>query len=62
MHGCVRSLNGDGAKDKIRNVTISIACITNKNKEISDIYELSKTAARIKKDCKEKEGSNYHIF
>jgi diguanylate cyclase (GGDEF)-like protein len=62
MHGCVRSRNGDGAKDKIRNVTISIACITNKNKEISDIYELSKTAARIKKDCKEKEGSNYHIF
>ena len=61
MHGCVRRQSGSGGRHKAQSVTISIACITNKDKDISDIYELSKTAARIKKDCKEKEGSNYAI-
>jgi hypothetical protein len=51
-----------GAGDeKVRNVSISIACITNKNEEIQDIYELSKLAASLKKECKEIEGSSYTI-
>ena len=61
QRGYVHSRARGAGDEKVGNVTISIACITNRNEEIQDIYELSKLAARLKKECKEIEGSSFTI-
>jgi diguanylate cyclase (GGDEF)-like protein len=61
-NGYVFANNRRGDAEEISNVTLSIACITNKEKYIEDIYELSKIAAQAKKDCKNVWDNHYVIY
>lgn len=60
--GYVFANNRRGDAEEISNVTLSIACITNKEKTVEDIYELSKIAAQAKKDCKNVWDNHYVIY
>lgn len=60
--GFVTVSNRRGKIEKFNNVTISIACITNRENKLSDIYELSKIAANAKKECKEVWDNHYVIY
>ncbi len=61
-NGYVEVKNRKGDIEKIDNVTLSIACVNNDNKEINDIYELSRIAAKVKKECKEVWSNHYVIY
>lgn len=60
--GYVKVSNRKGKVEKINNVTLSIACITNKDMKMDDIYELSKVAAEAKKECKEVRDNHFVIY
>jgi diguanylate cyclase (GGDEF)-like protein len=61
-NGHVMVKNRKGDIEKTNNVTLSIACVTNKDKKLDDIYELSKVAAKVKKECKEIWANHYAIY
>lgn len=51
--GYVIAKNRRGKEEKFGLVTLSIACITNKNRQYKDAIELSEYASKLKKECKE---------
>jgi diguanylate cyclase (GGDEF)-like protein len=57
---CINNRRGD--IEEVGNVTLSIACITNREKNLGDIYELSKIAAQAKRDCKNVSDNHYVIY
>lgn len=61
-NGYVTVKNRRGDVEKFNNVTLSIACVTSRDKKIVDVYELSKFAAKVKKECKEVWDNHYIIY
>ncbi|WP_312354273.1 GGDEF domain-containing protein [Aminipila sp.] len=55
--GYIISKNRSGFTEKFPIATLSIAAVTNKNREYTDLEELSKIIADTKKRCKQKAGN-----
>ena len=49
----ITAKNRFGQEEQYSLVTLSIACISNKNRTFNDIYELSEHASMMKKKCKQ---------
>ncbi len=58
--GFIISRNRKGVEECFPLISISIACLSNRN--FSSVYELGEAATRLKKKCKQLEGSNYLII
>lgn len=58
--GFIISRNRKGVEECFPLISISIACLSNRN--FSSVYELGESATRLKKKCKQLEGSNYLII
>ncbi len=52
-HGCVTAKNRHGEEEKYGLATLSIACITNRDRQFNNVYELSEYATKVKLRCKE---------
>jgi diguanylate cyclase (GGDEF)-like protein len=59
--GFILNRNRRGEEEHFGIISLSIAGICNRGKEFSDIYELTEYSSRIKKKCKEINGSCYLI-
>ncbi len=53
--------NRHGKVEEFGLMTLSIAGISNKERSFNDIYQLSEYSSRIKRKCKEKKCSSFHI-
>jgi EAL domain-containing protein (putative c-di-GMP-specific phosphodiesterase class I)/GGDEF domain-containing protein/CBS domain-containing protein len=53
--------NRHGTVEEFGLMTLSIAGVSNKERSFKDIYQLSEYSSRIKKKCKEKKCSCFHI-
>ena len=51
--GYVLAKNRHGVEERFSHATLSIAGVTNKNRQFHDVFELSEHATRLKKKCKE---------
>lgn len=51
--GFITAKNRHGVEERFGHVTLSIAGVTNKDKQFQDVFELSEYATKIKKKCKE---------
>ena len=58
--GFIIAKNRKGIEECFPLVSLSIACLYNRN--FSSVYELGEAATRLKKQCKQLEGSNYMII
>jgi hypothetical protein len=59
--GYVIARNRRGKEESFNLVTLSIACVTNKERKFKDVIELSEYASKVKERCKEIEDSCYII-
>ncbi|PRR84068.1 GGDEF domain-containing protein [Clostridium vincentii] len=60
-NGYITSHNRHGVVERFPLVSVSIAGVTNRNKEYQNVYEVAKESSCIKKECKQKNGSCYSI-
>jgi EAL domain-containing protein (putative c-di-GMP-specific phosphodiesterase class I)/GGDEF domain-containing protein/CBS domain-containing protein len=59
--GFIINRNRRGVEERFGLIGLSIAGICNRNRKYGDIYELAEHSSKIKKKCKEKNGSCYLI-
>ena len=59
--GFILNQNRHGIEERFGLIGLSIAGISNKSKKYRDIYELAEFSSKIKKRCKERNGSCYLI-
>jgi diguanylate cyclase (GGDEF)-like protein len=59
--GYVTASNRHGQRERFGLVTLSIACVSNKDRRFADIFALSEHATMIKKRCKEVWDNHYVI-
>jgi diguanylate cyclase (GGDEF)-like protein len=61
QNGYITALNRHGIEEKFPLVSVSIACLTNKNRNFISIYDFAKESSKIKKKCKQNNKSSYII-
>ena len=62
INGYISAQNRHGIVEKFPLVSVSIAGLTNKTREFASIYALAKESSKLKKRCKQNNGSCYIII
>lgn len=61
-NGYITAQNRHGIVERFPLLSVSIAVLTNKNKDFVSVYALAKESMRLKKICKQSVGSSYIII